>query len=98
MLAMGGELGGITHEGLARMMQQEIANTNFLFTFIWWLIGASFLFTIGCYAYTWTTSLHLWRKLDELLNNHISHLQARIKSLEETRQSTRDGDNDDGLL
>jgi hypothetical protein len=92
--AVGGE---VSHEFLAKLIDQSISNTNFLFTLMLWLIGAGFVFSAGCYVYTWLATGNLWKKIDLILTNHIQHLKARLDSLEETRQFTRDGENRDGL-
>lgn len=62
-----------------------------------WMIGILFLLIFG--GYGWTTMVGGWlngkiedlrthtdERLDELRDNHIAHLEARIRALEEGDQ------------
>jgi hypothetical protein len=80
LAAIGGD-GGST-KLLEAMLKQHIDSTNFITNLLIILILGSFAFTGFSFVYTWTTSSNIWKKLDEIIGNHILHIHERLDAIE----------------
>lgn len=77
------------HELILKMMELRFGDLYWWFGIIFPLFLASFLFTSGAYIYVYMVSHALSAKIDAvaesintIMNNHIKHLEARLKKVE----------------
>jgi hypothetical protein len=51
------------------------------------LLAGTYILSIGSYAFALKLFQWLSTKVDTLRDNHMAHLEARVKSLEDTRDA-----------